>query len=157
MKDITTSIRVPLYLRQWLLTRFGSPVRFPPRSAENALLRTLLSRPPAVRELDETKGELIRIVLPDRRLRKPEHYHYLSRRARATFISHIDDLFRLQLWRDMTPALLGQVGLCKALECWCRTNGISVDGFDAVCKKFYRMRREYAQCGIVLSKSHASA
>lgn len=158
MKDITIHLRVPLYLRQWLVARFGSPVRFPPRSAENALLRSLLTRPGASpTDIPGTPDEGVRIVIPDARLHKPEHYHHLTRRARAILLAHLDDLFRLQLWRDLMPALLAQGGLCSALEDWCRTNGIGVDGLDAVTKKFYRMRREYAHCGIILGRRRSTS
>lgn len=155
MKDITTRFRAPRYLRQWMTTRFGCPVRFPPRSAENALLRSLMTRPPAGTEW-AADDDCVSIVLPDCRLRKPEHYHFLSRRSRAVLLSHIDGLFRLQLWRDMTPALIGTVPIGQALENWCRDNGIGVDGLDAVSKKFYRMRREYARSGIVLGRTNAT-
>lgn len=147
MKDITTRLRAPLYLRQWLTARFGSPVRFPPRSAENALLRSLMARPPIGTEFESEEG-CVSIVLPDSRLRKPEYYHHLSRRSRSALLAHLDGLFRLQLWRDMSPALLGSMPLGRALEQWCSQNGIGVDGLDAVSKKFYRMRCEYARRGI---------
>lgn len=154
MRDITTLLRAPLYLRQWLTARFGCPVRFPPRSAENALLRQLMARPPAGAE-PSCEGDCMAIVLPDCRLRKPEHYHHLSRRSRSELLAQLDGLFRLQLWRDMAPALLGAVPLGQALEGWCAENGIGVDGLDAVSKKFYRMRREYARCGIILGRTNA--
>ena len=36
MKDITVGIKLELYLKEWLDTAMGRPVRFPSKSYENA-------------------------------------------------------------------------------------------------------------------------
>lgn len=149
MKDITITFRAPLYLRQWLIAHFGHPVRFPPRSYENALLRDLLTLPPSgFRPSPPDPSCSLQIVLPDSRRRKPEHYHYLSRRARAEFLSALERLFRLQLWRAALSIFESDRPLGASIASWCLENGIGVDGHEAVSKKVYRMRREYARHGI---------
>ena len=44
MKDITVGIKLELYLKEWLETAMGRPVRFPSKSYENALLHRFLVR-----------------------------------------------------------------------------------------------------------------
>lgn len=53
MKDITTSIVVPPYLFDWLVNKYGNPLKFPARSPHNDLLHALV----AVAQLKKTPGD----------------------------------------------------------------------------------------------------
>ena len=54
MKDITVGIKLELYLKEWLETPMGRPVRFPSKSYENALLHRFLVRGGPNRLVDDT-------------------------------------------------------------------------------------------------------
>ena len=43
MKDITTELTVPPYLFDWLVNKYGNPLRFPARSPHNDLLHALVA------------------------------------------------------------------------------------------------------------------
>lgn len=156
MKDITICVRFELYLADWLVQHFGSPVRFPNHSPENVLLHRLLSVLPrglnADADEDNATGELVKIVLTDSSRRKPEHYNYLGRRGRAMLRTALTDLFILHLWTECASLLYTRRGLNAALEEWCRNNGIRPGAREAVRQKFYRLRRLYARNGVIVTK-----
>lgn len=156
MKDITICVRFELYLADWLVQHFGSPVRFPNHSPENVLLHRLLSVLPrglnADDDEDNATGECVKIVLTDSSRRKPEHYNYLGRRGRAMLRTALTDLFILHLWTECASLLYTRRGLNAALEEWCRNNGIRPGAREAVRQKFYRLRRLYARNGVIVTK-----
>lgn len=161
MKDFTVTVRVERHLRQWLVSRLGEPVKFPSRSYENLLLSRVLQKPPRERPAAggtgspaADEGRAVRIVIPDNDLKRPEYYHYLSRRAERAVAAAIDALFRLHLWSALLP-LLGQRGeLNRAIDAWCAAQGIALDQREAVRQRFYRMRRAYEAGGIILGKKY---
>lgn len=155
MKDITVSVSLPGYLREWLHATLGDPVRFPARSAENVLLSRLVGRRPKEAAPEAAGAGWVRIVLPDNPWRRPEFYNYLGRRGRAELAGALERLFRLALWSECA-GLLGSPGeLNRGLDAWCARRGISLGNREAVRQKFYRMRRDYGACGIVLGRKFA--
>ena len=154
MKDILTYIPLGGYLRQWLVAHLGEPVRFPPRSAENALLTRLADRPTASTPPTlKCVGGAVAFVLPDSRRRPPERYYHLSRAAQREVVRAVERLFRLHLWSDCAQ-LVTAGDINRGLDQWCRDNGISIDHADAVRNKFYRMRRDYDRYGIVIGQRY---
>ena len=161
MKDITTTLYLPAYLAQYLAAHYGRPVRFPARSMENELLRRLTVRPPRSMSGGEpADGEArrgmdaVEIVLPDDALHRPEYYNYLGRTARRRMASAIDALFRVHLWTECLPLVVGG-RINQGLDEWCRENGIGVEAREAVRQKFYRMRCLYAPLGIRIGRKYA--
>lgn len=154
MKDITVHLALPGYMRQWLAATLGDPVRFPPRSAENVLLTTLLRRRPPLAP-PELGGEgTVAFVVPDNGLRRPEYYNYLGRRGRAELTAAVERLFRLHLWSECAGLLGSEGELNRGIDQWCDRHGIGLDNREAVRQKFYRMRKAYRAYGICLGKKY---
>ncbi len=146
MKDITLQVALRPHLASWLRTKYGDPVRFPPRSYENLLLHSLVTRGRYASGAVSLQGpgkELQRITLTDHATRRPEYYHHLTRRAAQTFASAIERQFRLALWCECSPLLYRPTGLNRGIDAWCQRQGISVEYREGVRQKFYRMRKEY--------------
>lgn len=154
MKDITIYLPLPPYLRQWLTTAFGLPVRFPPRSYENLLLQRATCRGKGTQTLSHRPEGSVPIVIPDNGRRRPEYYYRLSRHGRQHLSSAIDGLFRLNLWSECCGLCNRRGELNESLDNWCRDHGISVEHRDTVRKKFYRMRLDYERYGIILGKKY---
>lgn len=146
MKDITLQISLRPHLASWLRTKYGDPVRFPPRSYENLLLHSLVTRgryAEGAATLEGPGKELLSITLTDHSTRRPEYYHHLTRRAALTFAAAMEWQFRLALWQECSPLLLSSTGLNHGIYAWCQRQGIKVEHREGVRQKFYRMRKEY--------------
>lgn len=66
MKDITTELTVPPYLFDWLVNKYGNPLRFPARSPHNDLLHALVAvaRPKqGGEEVEQKRGMTLKVVL----------------------------------------------------------------------------------------------
>ena len=153
MKGIIIYLHLETYLRQWLTHRLGTPVRFPDRSYENALLLRLISRPSGGSEPPTTicPPDSVPIIVPDCARRRPEYYCALTRRAQSQMARAVDNLFRLHLWSECAH-LIHTRRLNQGLDEWCARQGIAIDYREAVRQKFYRMRRAYEEKGIFLRK-----
>lgn len=152
MKDIIVQIRVERYIKEWLEFHLGSPVKFPERSYENALLHSYLGKRPADAPPEKTRGDCVAVVITDCLHRKPEYYNYLGTRGHRVMASAIDGLFRLAMWSGCAPLLHADTELNRGIDKWCAENGISLDAREAVRQKFYRMRKAYLKTGIILGK-----
>ena len=159
MKGLTVYLRLEPYLRQWLTHNFGSPVRFPPRSYENMLLHRLLSRPAAGATTatgPTCPPDSVAIVITDHAQRRPEYWCHLSRRAQAEMARAVANLFCLALWSECV-CLIHSGTLNRGIDSWCQANGIALIYREGVRQKFYRMRRLYAQNGVILGKKYTHA
>lgn len=150
MKDIQVYVKVPRYIKEWLVFHLGEPVRFPQRSYENELLHRHLDKRPEGIIPDKPAEDMVAIVITDCDHRRPEYYNYLGQRGRRAILSAIDALFRLDLWSGCAPLLHSKHEINRGIDQWCADNGISLDGREAVRQKFYRIRRAYLERGIVL-------
>lgn len=151
MKDIVVYIKMKTYLAQWLTHSLGNPVRFPPQSNENAVIRRFLQKlPPGV--LPEMQAEgMTAIVLPDSKAKDPMIYNYLGPSAKEAVVEAIEDLFRRNLWTELgEQQLTNAVGINKQIASWCEMHGIDIDYIETVRQKYYRMRNAYNRKGMFL-------
>lgn len=156
MKGIIIYIKLPAYLRQWLVNSLGYPVRFPPRSFENLLLTRLCQRRPSSAPI-ETSCPMgnVPVVLPDNSYHRPEFYNYLGTKGAREMARAIENLFRLHLWSECSY-LCARPGLLNSgLNDWCRAQGIDEVYREAVRQKFYRMRSLYNGTTIRLGKKYS--
>lgn len=158
MKDITTSIVVPSYLFDWLVNKYGNPLKFPARSPHNDLLHALV----AVAQLKKTPGDeerkrgmAINVVLPNRSRHKPEHYHHLSKEAKAVFVRDLKRFFRLDLVAFIVETAAEGRLTPQHLEQWCKRHGIRITHRDAVKRMYYRLKKNFEQQGILLPPNFA--
>lgn len=155
MKNIVVHVRLPAYLRSWLTHTLGDPVRFPARSYESLLLSRLVTRRPGAAPIEGPGPDTVAMIIPDNALKRPEYYNYLGRRGRAEMTQAVERLFRLHLWSEAAGLIGSARELNRGIDEWCRANGIGIDAREAVRQKFYRMRRDYMQFGIILGRKYA--
>lgn len=155
MKGIIIYIKLPAYLRQWLITNLGLPVRFPSRSFESILLSRLCKRRPQTVPIETTcPAGCVPVVLPDNSLHRPEFYNYLGPKDEHEMTRALENLFRLHLWVECSYLCTRQGLLNSGLNDWCRAQGIDEVYREAVRQKFYRMRNLYNGTGIKLGKKY---
>ena len=152
MKDFIVHIKVEKYIKQWLEHSLGNPVRFPPHSYENEVLRRHLQKRPRSAPVFFDDPDMVAVIIPDSSERKPEFYNYLGIRGQRALQSAIDGLFRLALWSDCAPLLHSKRELNRGIDEWCKMHGIALDYREAVRQKFYRIRKSYQIKGIILGK-----
>lgn len=148
-------IYVPLtgYLRQWLTGRLGIPVSFPHGSYENAVIARHIARLPKGYAPQMCGRDDVPVVVPAIHGKPPEAYNYFGRRGVAELTEAIATLFTLDLWHGVAP-LLTSSALNEGIDKWCAGCGITLDNREAVRQKFYRIRKAYAQHGIILGKKY---
>ena len=154
MKDFCVYITFEPYIVAWLTATLGNPVRFPRRSAENALLTRCVSRRPPSAPPEVAPPGAVAIVLPDNAERRPEFYNYIGKRGRADITAAVDRLFRLHLWSECAHLIAHRGELNRGIDEWCAQYDIPLAHREAVRQKFYRMRKEYQSCGIALGKKY---
>ena len=70
----------------------------------------------------------------------------------ASSVPAIDGLFRISLWSGCFPLIHSKGELNRGIDLWCEQNGISLDAREAVRQKFYRLRRQYHEKGVIVGK-----
>lgn len=152
MSNFVVYLKLKPFIVQWLTFHYGTPVRFPDQSAENACIRRFLTRQPTSMPAVCQPGE-IAIYIPDSKQKPVVTYNHLGSHARAAVADCIEDTFRLQLWHDLNGYETMHCPLLKAVRAWCQNNGISIDYEDTVKMRFQRMRNAYLKSGIDLRRS----
>lgn len=150
MSHIVFYIKLEPYLKQWLHNSLGNPVVFPPQSNENAVIRRFLRKRPPEVQPEMAENELTAIVIPDSKAKPPQYYNYLGKKAKAAVKETIEDLFRANLWNEMSDLTKRDCGLNKTIAAWCEMHGIDDDYSETVRQKYYRMRTSYSRRGIFL-------
>lgn len=153
MDKILVYIHLDGYLREWLTNQLGDPVVFPNFSYENALLARHITRiPPGASPQLRGEGD-VAIAVPVIQGKPPTVYNYFGRRGRYALLCAIDILFRMDMWHSLAPYITSG-SINASIEQWCVQRGISLDNREAVRQRFYRIRKYYGQCGIILRKKY---
>lgn len=150
MSHIVFYIKLEPYLKQWLHNSLGNPVVFPPQSNENAVIRRFLRKRPPEISPEMAADDLTAIVIPDSKAKPPQYYNYLGKKAKAAVKETIEDLFRTNLWNEMSDLTRRDCGLNNTIAAWCEMHGIDDDYSETVRQKYYRMRTNYSRRGIFL-------
>jgi hypothetical protein len=139
------------YLAEWAKNRFGSPLVFPPRSYENALIaRNISKRPKDAQPVTTKKSDgFVGIVVPTIHGRDWTTYNYLPRRGCAQIIEALEWLFRIDLWQSMIGSF-GTSHFARDLDEWRRNRGIHLDHLYALDKKLYRMKKDYENANRII-------
>ncbi len=134
------------YLAQWATHKYGNPIRFPAGSVQNAALRASLTRlPSGIKPNLPGKGK-VPVVLPDSKAKPVCSFNHLPHDAQRDIANLLQDLLKLQLWKDMRPLLDDDMCLpahtmvMKAVRSWCKTNGIDIEYDNTIKQKWYRLR-----------------
>ncbi len=150
MSSIVFYLRLEPYLRQWLVHSLGDPVVFPAQSNENAVIRRFLRKRPEDIRPELAADGLTAICIPDSKAKPPQYYNYLGKKAKAAVKETIEDLFRTNLWNEISDLTRRNCGLNKTIAAWCEMHGIDDDYSETVRQKYYRMRDSYNKKGIFL-------
>lgn len=142
--DITISLKVPGYLKQWAIFQFGGdPVRFPRGSAYTKLLRVFLR---SKRECESValpcKDDLL-VFVPTFPGRDPAVYNYLPKKASGSLCELIRDAFDLQLYKDLGSFNKAYRKGDELISAWMEEHGIDVSdtNWTAVAKRLQLLRR----------------
>lgn len=150
MSSIVFYLRLEPYLRQWLVHSLGDPVVFPAQSNENAVIRRFLRKRPEDIRPELAADGLTAICIPDSKAKPPQYYNYLGKKAKVAVKETIEDLFRANLWNEISDLTRRNCGLNKTIAAWCEMHGIDDDYSETVRQKYYRMRDSYNKKGIFL-------
>lgn len=153
MSNMVFYIKLEGYLHQWLTHSLGNPVVFPRGSNENAVIRRFLSKLPPNKQPDIYQDGYTAIEIPYSKAKPPRTYNYLGPRAKFAIKQVIEDLFRQNLWFEMSDVAMSG-GLNKNIMAWCEMHGIDDNYSEAVRQKYYRMRKTYNSKGIFLAQKH---
>lgn len=153
MEHILVYVPFEKYLGQWLVNRLGSPVVFPARSNENAILARYIQRPPSKNYVPALHSAGIPVRVPIVHGKNPYSHTHLARRGETALIAAVELLFRMDLWYGLAP-LLTTRGINAHIDRWCEQHGIALDYREAVRQKFYRIRKDYLASEIILGKKH---
>lgn len=152
MQKNVVYIQLDGYLAEWLVNRFGNPVRFPSRSWENIILARYLSKKSSAPSSPSNTGHLIPICVPAVTDKPFSIYNHLPTRAEAMLIASIESIFRLDMFYSLIHCV---VDINEHVDVWCSQRGIDSEHREAVRQKFYRIRRDYEKNGVFLRKKYS--
>ena len=150
MSNIVFYIKLEPYLKKGRHKGLGIPVVVPTKSKEMPVFRGFFgNRPTEVRpNLEEDNPTAI--LMPNSKEKPPQYYNYLGKKAKAAVKETIEDLFRANLWNEMSDLTRRECRLNKTIAAWCEMHGIDDDYSETVRQKYYRMRTSYSRRGIFL-------
>lgn len=141
-------VHIHPYLKQWAEHHYGSPVRFPNASVENALLHVFARKRPLNARCDN-EGKMA-VVIPDSKDKPADTFCYLSASGEQAIRTAIHNLMKIKLWNDLFPLLDPASGECvthdpilSVVRDWCRENGIDPDYDYTIKMKWQRMREAH--------------
>lgn len=152
MQNNVVYIHLDGYLAEWLVNRFGNPVRFPSRSWENIIIARYLCKKPSSPSLPSCSVNLIPICVPTVSDKPFAIYNHLPTRATAMLIASIESIFRLDMFYSLIHCV---VDINEHVDTWCSQRGIDTEHREAVRQKFYRIRRDYEKNGVFLRKKYS--
>lgn len=151
-------VYIPLepFVKQWLVNKYGEPVKFQSQSIENYTIQTFVIKKPANVEPDVADDRSVAVVIPDSIHKPAEYFNHLTPRGKEAVKQNIEYLFNQNLWTELGD--MSSLG-CKtmtAIYAWCEKHGISIDYSDTIRQRWYRIRNSYTKKGIDLMKKKRS-
>ena len=150
MSDFVIYLKLKPFIRQYLVHHFGDPVRFGDHSVANARINSVLQRrrddiPP------ETGGEgMTAICIPYSKQKDPATFNYVSASGKKLITDHIDSIFLVNLWNEMSMMCGDDTKLQSAAYAWCEMHGIDIDYADTIRMRYYREKMRLKERGIDL-------
>lgn len=140
--EITFSLYLPDYLRQWtIFTMGGEPVRFRKGSAMNSFLKIMVRHKRENEAAQEDHGN-IRIIIPSYPGKDPEYFNFVPQKAKAALTQMIRDHFDVELYRDMSQFANATSRRNEILASWMEAKGIECTdrNWNAVSKRLQILR-----------------
>lgn len=148
MSNFCFYIQLPPFVAQWLLKNYGSPVKFPAQSVENATIRRFLRKRPLGVDPDTAAPGLTPICIPDSKQADPQTYNYLFEKGKEGVRECIEDSFRIALWNELNDLSDCGCSVMTAVYEFCQAYGIDIDHADTIKQRYYRMRNSYREKGV---------
>ena len=152
MSDFVIYVHLEPFLKQWLLHSFQEPVSFPAQSVANATIRHFVTRQPADKPVPLKEDGDVAIRIPDSKYKKPSIFNYLTQYGHAALREHINDLFNLDLWANLSDVATNNLHIMNSIYQYCDDHNIDIEYANTIRQRFYRMRKSYEKHGIRLEK-----
>ena len=151
-------VYIPLepFVKQWLVNKYGEPVKFQAQSIENSTIQTFVIKKPANVEPDVAEEGTVSVAIPDSIHKPAKFFNHLTPRGKKAVKQNIEHLFNLNLWNELGD--MSSLG-CKtmtAIYAWCEKHGIDVEYCDTIRQRYYRIRNSYTKKRIDLMKKKRS-
>lgn len=144
---MTFNLRLPQYLRQWLIDAMGgeTPVTFPKGSAYSSYLRVFLRHKREMETYEKEDEETVQVTVPRFPGKDPQYYNFLPASARDGLVSLIRDAFDVELFTEMSAfrnATNRKKG-AQILNSWMEAHGIELTDRNtcAVLKRLQLLKR----------------
>lgn len=154
MSEFTIYIKLPAYERQWCEHHYGTPCTFLPQSNVNKIIRHFLKTRPEGALPSQQQPDEVAIYIPSSKSKNPIYYNYLTKAGKDAIREAIDDLFSIQMWKDLTGEELENVSVTYLIEDWMQENGIDSEQFFNLKQKFTRMKDAHRKCGVNVSRRY---
>lgn len=147
MSEICIYIKMPSYLRQWLIHRHGGsePVQLVRGSAESDFLKKSTTKlPSGVIQLPQQDDELA-ICIPYYKSHDPRTYNYLSPHGKHHLLEMLKNDFKVDLWEYLHDIDRCGSELNSLIYQFMELNGIKEDGTssDTIKKIYQRKKNSY--------------
>lgn len=152
MSNFVFYLKVKPFIGQWLTYHYGSPVKFPARSAENACIRRFVGLRPKDWKPEKPEGEFVAVVIPETERKKAICWNYMSKSACKALTEIIEDTFKTQMWIDLNEMTRCGCTLLKCVRAWCENNGVDPDYDYTLKMRYQRMRDSYLKSGVDLRR-----
>lgn len=152
MSDFVIYLRLKPFIAQYVKHHFGDPVRFDDHSVANETINSVLQRR-KLNSVPETAGEgLTAICIPYSKMKDPATWNYVSNHGKQLIAEHIESLFLMNLWNEMSQMCNEHTKVQTASYAWCEMHGIDIEYADTIRMRFYREREKLQKKGIDLRK-----
>ena len=147
MSQICIYLKMPSYLRQWLIHRHGGsePISLVRGSAESDFLKkSTIKLPDGVMPPRQQEGELA-ISIPHYKCHDPRTYNYLSKNGKSCLLEMLKNDFKVDLWDYLHDIDRYGCELNGLVYQFMELRGIKEDGTnsDTIKKIYQRMKNSY--------------
>ena len=146
MENNLIFLKLKPFIRQWLVHHFGDPVKFDAQSVLNAKIISVLTR--GERDI-ECEGDTA-VVSPYSKQKEPPSWCHVSQAGKKFIIDHIESIFLLNLWNEMSAMCSEDSKIQSAAYAWCEMHGIDIDYADIIRMRYYREKIKMLRKGIDL-------
>lgn len=152
MSEFYVYVKLKPFVKQWLVSALGNPVKFPAQSIENSTIHHFIGKQPADTPPETANSELTAICIPESASKPARTYNYLPPRGKCAVVECCEYLFRRNLWSELGEMSDLGCNTMTAIYGWCERHGVSIEYADTIRQRYYRLRDAYNKTGIDLTK-----
>lgn len=156
MSNFVVYLKLQPFIAQWLTYHFGNPVRFQPKSVENATILQFTQKLPSGKQPETAAPGLQPVCIPDNEKKDPAIYNYLSPKGKEAVIDCIERTFKLMMWSELNDMSELGCSVLGAIDAWCEMHGIDIEYDRTILMRYNRLRNSYVKKGIDLRRRKRS-